>query len=939
MENAPIAPWETPEGALSFASEWESSAGVFWAVRVRIRRSGHTDQGDVVVVPFEGDGGERAKPSHFNIRFAGGYLAYGRLHWDYERVAGHEVSILRVEVTHGADGAQPQTAHGVLTRVAGDQPEPRPWPPQPEPEPEPEPCPEPRPEPFRPIPAADTALFPYLYIRQWPFISAAQAQRRFVSYTPPPSTEAQGFYGDLCKCSSRAAMDKLALSFIHGTAPYTPSPCVTLEQLATGTYALLTRLKEVVLASDYDPQTVSTWVTAHLPSNYGAAVATLWDSYFALVVVPWCRPELLPPVCSQLVMAHLASQVYAPPAGTPLLTRTALCELMQATITLPDGFFSPPANTSPPSAAPSVAGGWIEPCSIGDLQMVRQRLLRHVPGEIAAIENLMRGERKDISRRRVRRQVDVSLSQTLDAQALEDSAADARDDLHTETSRTIGEKTTNKTYNKLSTTYGPPTVATVNGGPVTTTVQRGPDSDDATRFAREVLNKTVNRISRNVDHLRGSSVLHETAETITSNIDNSAGASNQIYVLRWVNKLYEARVVNYGCRLMVEFVLVAPATAYFRDVAPDERALFGPPKTLEQQGIDSFKKITPENYAALGAEYRSTAINPPPQARRDVSVLLGEGESAVVAVPAGYQAQIATASAIAAPQASCPSIMVGVDTFAIPYKPMAIHFGCGDSLIIAVGRAQAAASVPAAPVAPVTPPAPAPEPMRVNITVKCVPTAHAMDEWRIKTYNALLDARQALCVDNAALETPVTRERSALAARRVERRELRRGCLALLQQRCANLTGYLDPGSPTFAEDSLAETGRVQFVDDMFEWDEMNIQFYRQDDGAHYPLALDDDGAGLSPLAAFQAADLARVLVPVRPRTALIVLYLLSSGQLWPAGCETVPIEAHEMAIANALKAAQGLAHEEMQCVGRPWEILVPTAMQVIDGVCLDGIL
>lgn len=959
MENAAVAHWETPDGALSFASECESSAGVLFAVRVRISRIDHPKQADVVVIAFDADEATGvSKP--FNIRFAGGYLAYGKLHLKRETGAEGDVAALRVEVTQGAEDAERKTSHGELARFSVHNPQPSPGPePGPEPGPGPEPAPKPpkpTPEPIRPH-AVDSALFPYVYIRQWPCISAAQKQLRFLTYVVPQDLPTQSFYAQLSACSNRIDMDKLASSFIHGITPY-ENQFVTQADLCTGTYATLSHLKETVLASDYDPYAVSTWISANmasggsLPPAYGADVERLWDSYFALVVAPWNEPGLLPHLCALLVMSHLLDYVYAPPPGTPPLTSAALHALMQASITLPKGFFAPPPISEPsvqvsPSAkdlSPS-AGGWIEPCSIGDLQMVRQRLLRHVPGEIAAIENLMRGERKDISRRRTRRELDVSLSQTLDAQVLDDSAVDTRDDLHAETIRTIADKTTNKTYTNLTTSYGPPTLAIVNGGPVTTTVQQGPNSDDETRFAREVLNKTVNRISRSVGNLRGSSVMQEMAETITSTIDNSAGASSRIYVLRWVNKVYEARVVNYGRRLMVEFVLTAPAAAYFREVTPGERVAFGPPRSLEEQGIDSFKRITPENYALLAAEYRSTAISPPPEARRDISALLGEGESTLVAVPPGYQPQIATARALAAPGVTWPLVMVGIKTLESPYTPVVIPFGSGNSLVIAVGTAQTVASpqaekpvVPVAVPVPVSDPAPAPTPVRVNVIVKCVPTTSAMDEWRIKTYNALLDARQALCARGAGLDLQATRERSALAARRVERRALRRGCLDVLQRRCAALTGDLDPSVPTFAGGTLAGPGRVQFIDDMFEWDEMNIQFYRQEDGAHYPLAVDDDDAALSPLAAFQTADLARVLVPARQRKALAVLYLLSCGQLWQAGDDSVPVEVNDVATVNALKSDEAV-HKGAQCVGQPWEILVPTAMQLIDGVSLEGIL
>ncbi|WP_206073615.1 hypothetical protein, partial [Pseudomonas viridiflava] len=100
--------------------------------------------------------------------------------------------------------------------------------------------PRPTPEPIRPH-ALDSALFPYLYIRQWPLISAAQKQLRFLTYVVPQNVPAQSFYAQFSACSNRIEMDSLALGFIHGVTPY-ENQFVTQADLCTGTYAQLSRL-------------------------------------------------------------------------------------------------------------------------------------------------------------------------------------------------------------------------------------------------------------------------------------------------------------------------------------------------------------------------------------------------------------------------------------------------------------------------------------------------------------------------------------------------------------------------------------------------------------------------------------------------------------------------------------------------------------------------
>src|SRR3989344_4960000 len=92
--------------------------------------------------------------------------------------------------------------------------------------------------------------------------------------------------------------------------------------------------------------------------------------------------------------------------------------------------------------------------------------------------------------------------------ALQNDAADERSNLQEESRKTVAEATETHQYNKFTSSYGPPTQATLDGS-WTKAVQQGanPGLDDTTRFARDILNKTVNRISRSVSHTRSSSTM------------------------------------------------------------------------------------------------------------------------------------------------------------------------------------------------------------------------------------------------------------------------------------------------------------------------------------------------------------------------------------------------------------------------------------------------
>jgi hypothetical protein len=777
-----------------------------------------------------------------------------------------------------------------------------------------------------------------MYIRKWPLVDPVQAQLRFVNYTPLQNSPPQdSFYGSLASAATRREMEEQALDFIEGAAPY-QGQFLTNDELQAPPFSQLAELAAVVVALDYDPVAVQAWIDASgLPAlsataEYAMDTMRLWDSYFALVIAPWSEPALLPRCAALLSSAHMLAYLSAPPPGAPAPGRDSLLQLSQASVVLPKAVFPlPPAASSPPAASPPPgASGWIGPYAIGDLHMVRQRLVAYVPGEIAAIENIMRGERREISRRRARHQLEVDVAERGDGEQLENNAADTRNDLLAETLKTIAEKTTNKNYNNLNSSYGPPTTATVSGGPVVTTVQQGPNSEDVTRFAREVLNKTVNRISRSVGTVRSSSLALESAETVTSTVDNVNGDANRMCVFRWVNKVYEARVVNYGQRLMVEFMLSAPAAPYLREVALGQRTALCAPRTLAAQGIHSFEDVQRENYARLAAEYHATDIVPPPPEVSYVSAVLGAGEAKLVGLPPSCRARFATVNAIVAPGSVAPAVMVGNKTVQSPYGALAMPIGCGTSLPVAVAGTPAALSPPAAAGVAGAPAA------MVTVTITCIPTDGAMAEWRIQTYKTLMSAYAALCAGRPAFDLSgpaASWERSALAARRIEAGELRRGCLRLVQERSAALTGI--PGA---ARQTVPGPRRSELIDDMFEWSEMSVRYYRADDDSAPLLSLDQDTEGASPLAAFQDATLARVMVPARPQQAMDLLYLLSSGMLWEGGAGSTPVDSVDLPVVNELKTRGQAPWPPGQCVGAAWEVVVPTAMQIIDGVPMGAL-
>lgn len=769
-------------------------------------------------------------------------------------------------------------------------------------------------------------LFPYIYLRKWPGVTTGQRQIRFIGFVQS-SPPASSFYDDLCSArySGRAQMEKLAQDFIHGVAPYQGQYLGGPEQLRDGAENLpkilplakqLKQHPETLLAelSELMPQKVRT------SSQYQLQLDRVWQSYFALVILPNEDRSWLSQLGQILVGAHLLAILTDANAHLPVVNQCLLQELSNASVILPATVFPlPPWAASPPAATPPGGGyGWIAPSAIGDLQMVRQRLLRYVKGDVAHVENIMRGEIREIGRTRLQRQSETTRTENSTQENLENIASEESNSLQEEAKRALAEKTVINSYKNFQTSYGPPTEATINGSWTEMTRQgSNPAMDDVTRFAQEILNRTVNRITRSVNTARSSSTLNQIEETVKSTIDNSRGEGNLVCVYRWLNKVYEAHVINYGNRLMVEFILQKLA-----DCNPgphQENTLFSIPIPPGAEGISSFRSITPENYATLAAQYHVTDIIPPPAAQT-VSATLRGGEEKLVALPDGYMAVSACVNALAA-SGTAPVVLVGCEVFN-PDDCPAKHRAFGETGVIALAVSGFGSSVspPASPPAPVVR-----DNTLVNVVIACQPGESAMDAWRIRIYNAIIAGYQQMRNDYLHFES-LRQSKGAICAPEVlrerELRRIKRSCNLLLLERRVEKVGYPPGFSP---DDYLAcriAPELMRFSDEVFEWREMTCRFHDCGPGT---LAPDDaqGSHGAQP-------DLVRALVPVRPEYVLPVLYFLSSGMIWSD--DMAPVNDGDVPVVNELKTARALGTLRGHCVGKPWEIIVPTSMQMIDG-------
>ncbi len=201
----------------------------------------------------------------------------------------------------------------------------------------------------------------------------------------------------------------------------------------------------------------------------------------------------------------------------------------------------------------------IKPLGVGDLKMVNQWLIAYEAGEIADIHNIMKGETKGRTHRRLEKAEETfSSTATTQQETSKDSQSTDRFEVKREAEQVV--KTDLNVNANVRAQYDNKVVLVAVGGGFAYNRSATDQQKIAQNFVREVVDKAVTRVQTSSVQQRTTTMLFETEETNNHAFTNTDPASGHISgIYRWVDKRYAAQVFNYGKRMMFEFVLPEPA--------------------------------------------------------------------------------------------------------------------------------------------------------------------------------------------------------------------------------------------------------------------------------------------------------------------------------------------------------------------------------------------
>jgi hypothetical protein len=610
---------------------------------------------------------------------------------------------------------------------------------------------------------------------------------------------------------------------------------------------------------------------------------------------------------------------------------------------------------------------------VGDFMRVEQEICCYVPGEVSHIENIMAREYKEKTSRNLTRSETVTEETTeREQENVRDTTTTERFELHSEISRVMQEDKSMQigANASVSAEYSGVTISaagnlnSTNSSGVTNSFNKGE------AYAKEVVDRAMERVVEKMTYKRTSRMLREFEETDKHGFDNRAGEQHVTGIYRWVDKIFENRLINYGKRLMYDFTIPEPAKNFkhwikmqqgsgSNDVGVPPVAPIAP----GARGINNATDINRWNYADIAGLYDAKVEACPPQ-HIDIGKAIAESPLLT-----------------GAENKKKKGIFVGSAKFDMElpdgYFCNYYHFRYSRVLganwqdtcesVVAIGAHQwwfgnwnngwdwegvPASYTQTLPISIITN---GPGAFHLNIIALCNLHPDAYLNWqnqaylkimegynkKLKEYNdakADFDSKVAAALNqsNANTDQAIDYSFNPLYARAIEQRELKRLCMELMLIPYYMPLGYnhyqLAQGSSDIYDVkrdwALYLRGRyIKFIEDAFDWDIMAYLFYPYywAEKNEWPTLIKETSSADYIFQSFVQSGMARVTLPVRPGYEKAVLYFLDTGVVLD-NKDLLPGDDNDV----YQDIVQTLTLEKPVQVGESWHTRMPTALTII---------
>lgn len=627
---------------------------------------------------------------------------------------------------------------------------------------------------------------------------------------------------------------------------------------------------------------------------------------------------------------------------------------------------------------------------IGEFKTVEHELKCYEAGEIAHIENVLRGEEKIRETRRLNRTEEfTSISSETTEEQEKDVQSTDRFEMQKETSKVIETDTSFEAGVTVSATYGPVSLGT--NAAFSTGVSTSQSVNNAIEYAKSVTERARDLVIRKVKETRTITNIREFEEKNTHKL---LGGTNDhtVGIYRWVDKTYKARLLNKGKRLMMNINIPEPSSYYIYSQKFAQESNLGAidipnhpsDEIIQNLSLNSFHDISTSNYGLWAALY-GAEVAPPPKSRLHIGTSIDDKKAEeqkrhseristgkdTLSIPANYRAKkvyVRSDFSSAITDGGWPMSIVYVGNegfFHSAQVPMGqpasraylqsvdnVDFDhYADNKIPIVYRVMNSDNLIS------------------NIVIECELTNTALTAWKIETYTAIMDAYQAQrqAAENAiaqlqAMAGVQISGRNPKFNQQVVTTELKKYAMEIIrtysspffahnmQQVYSHISN--NPNMPdTITEfnnepwmtnpyEAIKIGKYVNFMEEAFEWGEMTYRFRDYFWARHRQwktlFQLEDN----DPLfQSFLKAGYASLVLPVKPGYEKHVMYYIRTGKLWLGGDTPAIDQVLDHYIDDELGDQDPLAEPVVEAC---WDYTLPTNTVILQkdasGIEGDGL-
>lgn len=579
--------------------------------------------------------------------------------------------------------------------------------------------------------------------------------------------------------------------------------------------------------------------------------------------------------------------------------------------------------------------GSVAPAGIADLLVVKQQLVRYEAADVAHIENVLKGEKKEREHTRRRETKELTFRETeITTSEERELESTNRFEMSRETSETIKADASLKAGLSVSGKYGPTVEFSASAeGSVSRSKEEATKS--AAKFSQDVTERSANKVTERVLERSSLRVTNEVIEKNNHALDNVGGAGHISGVYQWVNKVYQAQMFNYGIRMMYDFMVPEPA-AFLITALQSAHA-----SALELEKPTPFTlhpdQITEINYHSWVQQYGATDIQPPPEMYKtkslDFKAGAGSGDSSIdynhsgqLQVDEGYKAVFGVVGISVNVWEGNATVDVVLGRLTHRFK-QGIGLGVWstslsdetDSIPFALGTWKCSQ-------------------IAAVVEVTCQRTDRAMLKWCLDTHSKLTNAYKARLSEYeeklAALEMQAgvaIRGRNPALNMELMNDELKKHCITILTEQHFDLFDAIQTGSFNVPQidlfENAAEGPYVRFFEQAFEWEQMTWltypYFWGRKSQWDERIAYEDVDPVFNQ---FLKAGYCRVVVPVRPGFEGAIDHFMTYGEVWNGG--PLPAISNPLYLPIADEIAERLDRPGNEIPeGDPWLVRIPTTL------------